>query len=115
MPGIDIAEYVNIEEGLNRLRGNKAIYARMLKLFLAGEELSGFEAAIGRGDLKEAANVAHAIKGVAGNLSLNKLFELSALLMAKLRAGERDEAMIANFLTVAANTRESVNAVINEL
>jgi HPt (histidine-containing phosphotransfer) domain-containing protein len=115
MPEINIAEYVNIDEGLKRLRGNKAIYVRMLKLFLAGEEINNFEAAINGGDLKEAANIAHAIKGVAGNLSLTKLYELSAQLMAKLRAGERNEAMIEDFRTVAANTRESVNAVIKDM
>ena len=71
MPDLPVNEYIDTAEGLARIRGNEKIYARMLGLFQQSEEFGKFEEAIASGDMNAAADVAHAIKGMTGNLSLS--------------------------------------------
>ena len=91
MPDLPVNEYIDTVSGLARIRGNEKIYARMLGLFQQSEEFDKFEAAMAAGDMNAAADVAHAIKGMSGNLSLTKVFDLSADLMNQLRGGTYDE------------------------
>ena len=108
-------EFVNMDDALKRVRGNKGMYARMLKLFLASEDFDKLEAAIGQKDCKTASEMAHSIKGVTGNLSLTKLFEESAALMIKLREDILDEDLISRYRYTLGKTKEYVNEVLAEI
>ncbi|MCL2578974.1 MAG: Hpt domain-containing protein [Oscillospiraceae bacterium] len=102
----DTATYINLEEGLGRVRGNQKLYARMLGMFIANKEMALLEEKLAAGDLQGGAEVAHAIKGMTGNLSLTALFEVSATLMEKLGAGEIDQDLVARYREVAQKTLE---------
>jgi len=80
----------------------------MLSLFDASEEFSKFEAFLAEGDYEKAGEVAHAIKGITGNLSMNPLFELSAKLMTDLRQGIYNEADIVEYRDALSKTRGRV-------
>ena len=71
LSGFDLAQ------GLARLRGNEKLYLRLLLDFRVSyaDGLEKIEQAAQAGERKQAARTVHAIKGVAGNLAANALFE----------------------------------------
>lgn len=100
--------YIDLETGLGRVRGNKKIYARMLGLFLASEEFAQLKESLAAGDIERAGELAHAVKGMTGNLTLTALFDVSTTLMGQLRDGVLDEPTAAELFTVYDATRKVV-------
>jgi len=100
--------YIDIEQGLGRVRGNKALYKRMLNMFIEAKEINEFDVHISNGDYEEASKSAHAIKGIAGNLALSLLFDLSSELCEELRQGICDEKNMADYHDALEKTRAAV-------
>ncbi len=115
MSDYPVNQYIDTNEGLGRIRGNVAIYSRMLGLFLQSEEFDKFEAALASGNTGAAADVAHAIKGMSGNLSLTAVFNLSTDLMNQLRGGSYDEATLAQYREALAETKTQLEELIPQL
>jgi HPt (histidine-containing phosphotransfer) domain-containing protein len=109
---MDEKKYIDMETGLGRVRGNAAIYKKMLGMFLNSKEFGAFEEALTANDYSKAADVAHAIKGLTGNLALTPLFEESTKLMNQLREGKYDEATLQNYRTALTETRGEVEKVL---
>lgn len=107
--------YIDLEAGLARIRGNKKIYLRMLGLFVNSPEFAKLEEALAAGDNAAAGDVAHAIKGMSGNLDLPQVFRLSADLMNQLRQGEAEPATLAEYREALDATLEEVKAVMAKL
>ena len=107
--------YINLEEGLSRIRGNKALYARMLGMFLDNKEAGMLEESLAGGDLAGAGHIAHAIKWMTGNLSLTLLFETSTALMESLHEGKRDEAIISAYRDALEKTIEKAAQLKGQL
>ncbi|GHU51446.1 hypothetical protein AGMMS49975_04850 [Clostridia bacterium] len=103
-----IEDYVDVKGGLKRVANMKKIYLKTLNMFLASGEFDKFETALAAGDLNAAGDVAHAIKGMTGNLSFPKLFEYSASLMTSLHGGELDSDTIEKYRDALKKTREYV-------
>ena len=113
--GLTRDDYINLKEGLARVRDNKKLFRRMLGLFLASEEFAGFEEYLAQKDFAKAADSAHAIKGMTGNLSLTRLFTISAQMMEDLRHGIYSEEAEAAYKEAYSQTRIHVEALIQEL
>lgn len=109
------SSYINLETGLGRVRGNKKIYARMLDLFLKSEEFAQMEQALAEGDVERSADLAHAVKGMTGNLALDALFEVSTSLMGQLREGVIDEPTVQDFFATYKATRQYVEEEVAAL
>ena len=109
-----IGDYINLDEALGRVRGNKKLYRRMLGLFLASEEFTALEEHLLQQDYAKAADVAHGIKGMTGNLSLSQLFKTSTHLMDILRQGAPDEQSLADYREAYTNTKSCVEALLQE-
>jgi len=107
-----MSEYIDEKEALARIRGNVKLYKRMLSLFLEGKENDDFEQAVAEGDLQKAGDLAHTIKGVAGNLSLKPLFELSAELMGQFRSSALDQGTLEAYRDAWVKTREAVEQLV---
>ncbi len=107
--------YLDLEEGLSRVRGNKVLFKKMLQMFTASTEFEKFDDCISAGDISGAADVAHAIKGMTGNLSLTALFEISTTLMNELREGTLDNNSISEYREILAGTLVEVNRVCDEI
>lgn len=101
---MDEKKYLDLESGLERVRGNKKLFRRMLDLFLKSAEFASLEEAIAADDHQKAEASAHSIKGVAGNLSLTLLFETSAKLMEEYRKGAPQMETIAEYREVLKDT-----------
>jgi len=74
LPGFDV------EEGLHRLRGNRSLYAKLLRDFALQHRGDGgrIRKAMLEGDFEDARQLAHGLKGVAGNLSASELYVAAA-------------------------------------
>ncbi|MBP5574184.1 MAG: Hpt domain-containing protein [Bacilli bacterium] len=77
------------DEGLQRCMNNESFYLMLVNKGLKDEDIANLKAAISSGDLQKGFEVAHAMKGVYGNLSLTPLFELSSKVCEHLRNEEQ--------------------------
>lgn len=84
-------------------------------MFEASEEFDKFEAALAEGDNPKAGDVAHAIKGMTGNLSMTALFEASTVLMTELRDNICNDQHIAAYRDALQKTRARVETLKAEL
>ncbi|HIJ90452.1 MAG: PAS domain S-box protein [Desulfobulbaceae bacterium] len=94
LPGIDMTN------GLRRVENNRALYQKLLLRFAASnsETMAGIRAALEAGQRDEARIIAHGIKGVAGNLGAEPLFEAARGLEDQLAAGDEDVSeLLARF------------------
>ena len=97
MDNAEMIKYVDMNDALNRVRGNKKLYFRMMKMFKASTEFAALEEAIGNKDYVNAERFAHSIKGITGNLSLHLLFETSSKLMNELKQNTYDEKTYSDY------------------
>lgn len=82
---------VDYEQGVNRFAGKASMYENFLKKFQNDPNYEIMMEEIQQNNLPEAFKAAHALKGVAGNLSLNRLYERTAELVEALRHEKTEE------------------------
>ena len=84
---------VNVDEGLYRLGGNKAIYKKMLcASFVKMMNNYSVDPDFDHENYQDVIEKAHAIKGAAGNLSVTPLYEGYAEVVDLLRGGQPEQA-----------------------
>jgi HPt (histidine-containing phosphotransfer) domain-containing protein len=103
-------QYIDTDEALGRLMKNKKLLCRLLTSFLANEGFSMLKDEIIKKDYKAASDHAHAIKGVAANLSLKALYERMKILEQMLKDGA-DVDYIAEYNEIAVIMDETVKCV----
>ncbi|MHB8961847.1 MAG: hybrid sensor histidine kinase/response regulator, partial [Saccharofermentanales bacterium] len=81
---------IDIDAGLSRLNGNRKLYRRLLEDFAAVYAVYPAEIkdAASIGEFETAKRLAHTMKGVAGNLSANRIHALAAELERMFTEGE---------------------------
>lgn len=83
---------VNVEEALDRMMGNAALYEKMLGRFVDMMDNSLVTPDFDNNDYQEIIEKTHAIKGATGNLSLTPLFEAYSEIVRLLRADDPEQA-----------------------
>jgi CheY-like chemotaxis protein len=83
---------IDVRDGLARVAGNQRLYKDLLMRFAVDQcDVSALISdALDRGDPKLAERIAHNVKGVAGNMSIAKIFALAGSLEKAIR--EEDPA-----------------------
>lgn len=76
----------NVDEGLSRCLNDENFYLTLVGSVLADNQIPQLETAVARGDLDNAFEVAHALKGVYANLSLTPLYDVIVEITELLRA-----------------------------
>ena len=96
-PGLDLTA------GLSRLAGNRRLYRQLLEEFAADNAgtAAKIRAALDRGDRAAARRLAHAVKGVAGNIGAKVVFEAARSLELGLTQPETDPGPLAARLEAA--------------
>lgn len=79
---------VDADDALGRFLQNEALMMKFLGRFPADTSFSRLQEAMERGDAAQAFEAAHTLKGVAGNLSLKRLYEALTPMVEELRAGD---------------------------
>ena len=84
LPGIDI------ENGLQRMGGNKVLYKNLLVRFYEhyGDAAQRMRNYLEQGEFELARQLGHTIKGISGNLSIYKVYQSVMALEAQLRSGD---------------------------
>jgi HPt (histidine-containing phosphotransfer) domain-containing protein len=82
----------NIDEGMERLGGNAALYERMLGKLLKLLKTTAPDPDFDCKNYADVVEKAHAVKGAAGNLSVTPLYEAYTEIVNLLRAGNPEEA-----------------------
>jgi HPt (histidine-containing phosphotransfer) domain-containing protein len=81
---------LDVADGLARVMGDRALFARMLRRFAGdyGAGVAPIAGALASGDLRLAHRLAHTLKGAAGMLSAHALHRHAGLLELALRKGD---------------------------
>lgn len=73
-----LARYgIDYAEAMERFCGNESLFARIAVKYLDDPHVDALEAAMASGDAAAAEREAHSLKGVAGNLSFVRLYDLA--------------------------------------
>ncbi len=94
--GVDLA--------VKRFMGKKELYKKFLLKFLADHSYEAIAEHVGGENYEEAFNSAHTLKGVAGNLGLDPIYEKASEITELLRGKQPEEV-----------ERAKVDAVVAEL
>lgn len=78
----------NIDEGLERCMGMEDFYLEMVELGISDERFDNLGVLLKEGNLDEAFESVHALKGVIGNLALTPLYATINEITEHLRARE---------------------------
>lgn len=81
-------DYINVDDALKRVGGNRGLYIRLLSQFTEGGHIGELETALEAKDLEAARHAAHSIKGICANLSLPRLNAVAAALEHKIKNNE---------------------------
>ena len=96
--------YIDVDEMLQRVRGNKKTAAMLLELFLDGEELDRLKDDLEKNDYVAAETSSHGIKGMVGTLSMPKLFLSVEKLNNELKIGAPNDDTVAEYFAVLEKT-----------
>jgi len=105
---------LNVPDALKRLDGDKHLYANLLKLFMEEHAvaLDGIRTFLDSDDLKQARELAHSLKGAAGNLGAQTLQEAAAAMEQALKKEER--ATLPELMTSLAKTYKEAQEAIRD-
>lgn len=84
---------IDYVDAMDRFGDNAELYERLALKYLNDTHLVSLQAAIEAHEFSDGYSEAHALKGVAGNLSFVDLFKTAALVSDALYAGESDAAI----------------------
>ena len=106
---------VDVRDGLKRAAGNRRLYRDLLIRFAKDNLDVGTQiaAALERGDPKQAAHIAHTVKGVAGNMSIRKIYSSADKLEKAIH--ERDSAVPKLLSTFTSVVKHQVHAIQHAL
>ena len=81
-----LIEYgADVKAAMEICMNNEEFYLRMVNLMLQEKQVETLQQAVAEGNLDAAFEAAHALKGVAGNLSLTPLYETASEMTELLR------------------------------
>jgi|WetSurMetagenome_2_1015567.scaffolds.fasta_scaffold211004_3 HPt (histidine-containing phosphotransfer) domain-containing protein len=100
---------IDKSKAMNDFQITEQIYDELLTDFVvqADERIKAFESAVKNNDRKEAADIAHSLKGVAGNLRLDDCYNIARSIEIALKGNERAtlDSEIANLKKAVAEIR----------
>lgn len=108
---MEYQDYFNKEEALHRVRGNEKTLCLMITMFLSSKEIEQLEASLEAKDIERAARKAHAVKGLAGNLSFPLLYKVSAQLNQELKQEQLNEGTVAEYYKIIEATQAAAKAL----
>lgn len=68
---------MNVEDTMARFMNSESMYLKFLNKFLADDTMNQLEAAVRDRDYEQIFVAAHTLKGVAGNLGLDAIYEIT--------------------------------------
>jgi HPt (histidine-containing phosphotransfer) domain-containing protein len=106
--------YVDTDEGIKRVMNNSKLYIKLLSKFKAGTNLDDLLAFLDAADYENARTTAHAIKGVAANLSLTELFTQILELETQIKASSVKPEQIEQVKAAFDGTIKAIDKVVEQ-
>jgi len=107
LPGIDI------QGGLQRMGDNRVLYRNLLVRFneYYGDAARRIRNYLKEGETELARQLSHTIKGISGNLSINKVYHSAIALEAQLHSGDIEKAwpLMEQFETALEQVTEALH------
>lgn len=97
---------MNAKDAMSRFMGDEELFELCFKQFSHDKGFERLENALAAGDYDSAFKAAHSLKGVAGNLGLESLFELLSELVETLRRKEYDADIDGMYQSIVKHSRE---------
>lgn len=106
---------VDVDGGISRLNGNQSLYERMMYKFLDMMKKSVVQPDFSNDDYTEVIEVAHAIKGAAGNLSVTPVYDAYSKIVDLLRTQKPEEArqVLEEVLPVQTEILDCIEKYVN--
>jgi HPt (histidine-containing phosphotransfer) domain-containing protein len=104
--------YIDVEAGMKRVVYNIKLYIKLLGKFKDDPNFSEIDEALAAGNMEKAQNAAHALKGLAANLSLIELQDQCAELEAQIKTGTVNPEQVTAVKNTYAQTMIEVDKVI---
>ncbi len=104
---------IDWETTLNRFMDNESLYEKILCKFPDDPSFRNLKDALEAGNLSDAFIYAHTLKGLAGNLGLQRLFELLLPFTEELRSGNAQHS--ARYLLELETHCEALGEAIGKL
>lgn len=101
---------VNVDSALARFMNNASLMEKFLRRFPTDPNYENLCRALKQGDVEAAFTAAHTLKGVSGNLSLERLFAATCDVVEALRA--KDLAAAQAHLPALQNAYDDVLAAL---
>lgn len=107
---------LDVENGIERLGGNKSLYIHLLKKFNENliKDFPRFEKALSENAIKDIHGEIHTLKGVAGNLSATALYEGCSALDASLKSGLQVQVLYCDVLRIYQETQIEVQRLLKD-
>ena len=101
---------VNAEEGLTRCMNNETFYLKLVGMALNEPNFERLQNAVAEGNVKEAFESAHALKGVIGNLSLTPIYNPLNEMTEELR-GKNEMPDVRGLLSQVMEELEKIRSL----
>ena len=112
---MDYLEEVDIPSAKERFMGNEALYKKFLFRLPENTLMAELEQHLAENNLEDAFKDAHTMKGMFGNLSLNKLMNASSKLTETLRAKQfPEESELEELRNAYKAALNAVNEIIKQ-
>ena len=106
---------VDVDGGIKRLSGKESLYERMMFKFLDMMKKSVVSPEFDSENYADVIEVAHALKGAAGNLSVTPIYEAYGKITDLLRSQKPEEAreVLTGVLPVQQKILECIQKYVN--
>ena len=113
--GISDIKGLDVKKGLALVANNKMIYTRLLNSYIKNALCDQLIEAINNGDTADISQKAHSLKGVAGNMHMGELYELSQKIEGDAKDGaaiSASDEIVARLIEANKQVLESINMMI---
>ena len=108
---------LDVLKGIAVVAGSKAIYLKLLKSFVNNGFCDKIIESVAAGDMEQIRHHAHSLKGVAGNMHMAELYELSRRIEAAAKDGGSltvADEVVVSLIDANRQTMDSVNMIIGD-
>ena len=83
---------IDVDGAVRRFSGNEPMYIKFLLRFCDDDNFNQVGKAVEADDVDTMLSAAHTLKGVAGNLGMNRMFDVCSDMVNKIRGGNPEAA-----------------------
>ncbi|MDR0857484.1 MAG: Hpt domain-containing protein [Oscillospiraceae bacterium] len=105
---------IDEKDGLGRVMNNAALYKKLLRVFVAGEELHAVGAALKTFNVEQIESASHMLKGLSGSLGCMRLAAICTEINNSCKAGNLPEmSVFGAYSSILTETTAEIDKYLN--